>query len=124
MKPNKTIPKSIRFTEEELAACEQAKGNLSLSAYVRSCVLGKSKQKLRRRNKNYNPSKTRMQLAQILALLGKSKASGALREILDLARMGALPITPELETKIEAACDDIKSIKQMLIKALGLNPKG
>ena len=61
-----------------------------------------------------------MQLAQILALLGQSNVFGALKEMLELARMGALPVTDETEDKINAACADIAAIKTMLIKALGL----
>jgi hypothetical protein len=116
----KNIPTTIRFTEEERSNIEYSRGHLSISAYIRDCVLKNANMKSRRNSKSYSPSESRTLLAQILALLGKSRATGALREILDLARMGALPVTPELEAKISAACEDIRSIKQMLIKALGL----
>jgi uncharacterized protein (DUF1778 family) len=115
-----TKPLSVRFTDEERAVLRDAAGNLSVSAYVRDSALKAAGERMRRRKASYDPSETRTQLAQVLALLGKSRASGALREILDLARLGALPVTPELEAKIDAACTDIAEIKTLLMAALGL----
>jgi hypothetical protein len=111
---------SVRFTEEERAALMEAAGHISLSAFVRDCSIDIADKRLKRKAQNYNPSESRKLLAQILAQLGKSRASSALREILDLARLGALPITPELERKIDDACIDIATIKSTLITALDL----
>lgn len=122
-KPPKTKPLSVRFSEGERAALSNAAGHLSLSAFVRDCALKAANNRLRRKKESYDPDQVRTSLAQILALLGKSRASGDLREILDLARMGALPVTQELEQKIGAACEDIRTIKVLLLKALGLKEK-
>lgn len=115
-----TKPLSVRFTDEERTALTNAAGQMSLSAYVRQCALSAAGKRLRRKKDDYTPSKTCMQLAQILALLGQSNIFAALKDMLELARLGALPVTDETEENINAACADIASIKTMLIKALGM----
>ncbi|CAN0575587.1 unnamed protein product [Ectocarpus sp. 12 AP-2014] len=115
-----TKPLSVRFTEAERAAIEQAAGHKSLSAFVRECALQRAGQKSRKSRATYAPSETRTELARILALLGQSGAAQALSELQALARHGALPLSQETEHQIALACNDIQTIKTILITALGL----
>jgi hypothetical protein len=46
-----------------------------------------------------------------------------LQELARLARLGALPMTPEVEAALLQACADIASIKTLLMKALGLRER-
>lgn len=115
-----TKPLSVRFTEVERAAIEQAAGHKSLSAFVRECALERAGQKSRKSRATYAPSETRTELARILALLGQSGAAQALSELQALAQHGALPLSPKTEHQITDACEDIQTIKTILIKALGL----
>jgi len=66
----------------------------------------------------------RQALGQALALLGASCLSSNLNQLAHLAHIGALPITLELEAELAAALDDIRSIRRLLITALGLKPEG
>ncbi|MEQ8306893.1 MAG: hypothetical protein RIA09_10050 [Hoeflea sp.] len=120
--PNRptTKPLSVRFTEAERAAIEQAAGHKSVSAFVRDCALERAGRKSRKSRATYAPSETRTELARILALLGQSGAAHALSELHELARHGALPFSPETEHQITLACEDIQTIKTILITALGL----
>jgi uncharacterized protein (DUF1778 family) len=115
-----TKPLSVRFTEAERTAIVQAAGHKSVSAFVRECVLESAGQKSRKSRATYAPSETRTELARILALLGQSGAAQSFSELQALARLGALPVSPETEHQIALACEDIQTIKTILITALGL----
>lgn len=118
--PPTTKPLSVRFTEGERAAIERAAGHKPMSAFVRECALERAGKTSRKSRATYAPSETRTELARILALLGQSGAAQALSELQALARHGALPLSPETEQQIALACEDIQTIKTILITALGL----
>lgn len=119
-KISKTKPLSVRFTEEEHAALEAAAKHKSKSAFVRDCALREANHKLRRRKDIYIPSKQRSQIAQVLALLGRSATAANLADINRLAQMGALPLSPEIQAQIREACNEIVEIRKLLLQALGL----
>ncbi|EFL90210.1 hypothetical protein [Ahrensia sp. R2A130] len=122
-KQETTKPRSIRFSDEEWRAIDAKRGKLSASAYVRQCTLDRLGKPRRKISGAPAPHTTQTQLAQIIALLGKSQALSVLRGLLNLARMSALPVTTETENHIKAACDDIRQIKSLLMKALGLKER-
>lgn len=66
----------------------------------------------------------RMALAQALALLGASRLSSNLNQLAWLANTGSLPVTPETEEVLQSACTEIRSIRALLVRALGLKTEG
>ena len=62
-------------------------------------------------------------LAQWLGLLGQSELATSMIAIALAAQSGALPVTPELSDKLNAACDDIRDMRIALIVALGVKPE-
>ena len=107
--PKKTKLISIRVMETEHRALQRRANGLSLSAYIRACLFAQTRTSLRDNKKI---------LAQILAKLGQSNIANHLRELTNLARSGALPLTPETTAKLEQACQDIAEIKSRLMNAL------
>ncbi|WP_138511592.1 hypothetical protein [Maricaulis alexandrii] len=61
--------------------------------------------------------------AQILALLGASGIGPAIRSMAQAVEQGALPLDPETQASIRAACADIAVIKSLLMKALGIKER-
>ena len=63
------------------------------------------------------------ELARALALLGQSEVGPALRSMAHAAEQGALPLDPETQASIRAACADIAVIKSLLMKSLGIKER-
>jgi hypothetical protein len=59
-------------------------------------------------------------LAQVLGTLGSSKALLHLTELAEAARIGALPLTPDVVRDIRGACDAVIDIRNLLLRALGV----
>ena len=104
--PNSTrhAPFSIRFTPGERARLYREAGKTPLGTYIKTRLFGD------------RPAPD--QMAAVLAKLGKSEIASSLREMARLARLGALPITPETEAELHRASADIAEIKSLLMKAL------
>jgi len=58
-------------------------------------------------------------LACALSALGQSRLSNNLNQLARLAHIGALPLSPEVEAELMSAFADIRTIRDMLMKALG-----
>ena len=116
----KTTPISIRLTAEEKTRLETDAGCRSLSDHVRAKVLGET---AKTRNTK-TPTTNARQLAHVLAALGQSDLAPSLRELLSAVRVGALPVTPETECAIQAACQATLQIRATLMSALGLKEGG
>ncbi len=69
------------------------------------------------------PSKDQAALAAVLAKLGRADFASSLREIARAARIGALPVAPELEADLHQACRDMAAMKALLMKALGIQER-
>ncbi|WP_431284509.1 hypothetical protein ACQW02_06815 [Humitalea sp. 24SJ18S-53] len=123
-----TVPKprlppfSLRLSEAERARLtDEAKG-APLGSYIKAKVLGSALPvRLRRSGLAVED---RQALAQALALLGASRLSSNVNQLARLANIGALPVTLELETELSAALADIRSIRCLLVAALGLKAEG
>ena len=115
-------PVSIRFTEEEKARLKRDASKLSLSAYIRQRLFGNAvaPRKPRYQRKQRRPTVDRQTTARLLAALGQSELAASLADIAFAARSGALPVTPELSDKLDAACDDVRDMRGALIAALGV----
>jgi hypothetical protein len=111
-------PYSIRLTEKERAILEQAAAGMPLAAYIRQKLLGIEVSHRRPRGKT--PVKDHQMLAAVLGALGQARLANNLNQIAKAAHMGALPVTPEVEEELQAACAAIHDMRVNLLFALGV----
>jgi len=111
-------PFSLRLTPEERAQLEKDAAGMSLGAYIRSRLFDKSLPKRRTRGKN--PVKDRQALAQVLGAMGGSRLANNLNQLAKAANSGSLPVTPETAKIIQEAYEEIRWMRQLLMKALGM----
>jgi hypothetical protein len=110
-------PLSIRLTEEERAYLKRKAGKKSVSAYVRDKALGEA---ANARNPVQSPKVDYEMLGRILGILGKSELSKNLCLLAVAAEHGALIVDEDVEADLKAACADVREIRLLLIRALGL----
>ncbi len=94
---------------------------LSLSGYARQQIL--AEEVTPRRTRGKAPVKDHKLLGQILSVIGQLRWASNLNQLAKAANQGLLILTPEVEAAILEACADIRMIKNMLMKALGLRDK-
>ena len=120
------LPVSFRVTQEEKDQLSKAAGNTSVSSYVRQCVLGDlaNVRPARYHKKQKDPSLTTVELARLLGMFGQSELATSMLALSLAATHGHMDVTPEIEDKIDSACEDIETIKMALILALNVKPQG
>jgi len=121
-------PFSIRFTDEERARLNRDAGTLSLAAYIRLKLFAgdeppPTKRKPTRKVRP-KPSAELAVLGHMLGGLGQSRLASNLNQIAKAANMGALPVSPDLEQELFAACAAVQSMRQDLTAALGVRVQG
>ena len=119
MRKKRTPPFSLRLTFEQRARLEQEAAGSSLSAYIHERLFGTEAPPARRK-RGKSPVRDQQAIAELLAKLGQSRLSSNLNQLARLANMGALPVTPETETAIIEAAEDVAAMRKLLIEALGL----
>lgn len=121
-------PFSIRFTDEERARLNRDAGVLSLAAYIRlELFAGDDPPPTKRkptRKVRPKPSAELAVLSHMLGGLGQSRLASNLNQIAKAANMGALPVSPDLERELFAACAAVQSMRQDLTAALGVKAQG
>lgn len=122
-KASKTVPFSIRLTPAERQELERRAGKRPIGLYARERLFGHIERDIRRlrAKRSTAPSIDKAALAQVLGLLGKSDDERSLKQIGEAAQIGALPLTQDVQERIEQACRDIAVIKSTLMRALGIN---
>lgn len=121
-KPKALPPFSIRLTFEERAALENAAAGMPLGAFVRERLFGEELKPRRTRGKH--PVKDHESLGRTLALLGASRLSANLNQLAKAVNTGSLPVTPETEADLRAACEAVAEMRAALMRALGVSPGG
>lgn len=116
----KTTPISIRLTDAERDELTGRAGSRTLSDYIRACLFGIA---AKARNAK-TPAPAARDLAHILARLGASDLGPSLRELAYAAKIGALPVTPEIEGAIKSSCEAIVELRTELMRATGLREDG
>ncbi len=111
-------PLSIRLTEAEHAVLKRKAGNKPLATYAREQLVGEALSK--RKAVKKAPEIDKLLLAQILGVLGKSELAKALCLLAVAAESGSAVLDEETDTQVKEACVDIRDIRIILIKALGL----
>jgi len=113
-------PFSIRFTFEERARLDAERGRSALSTHIRDCLFGDDVTP--RRKSGNSPVKDGEALGRLLGALGGSRLSNNLNQLAKAANTGSLPVTPETEADIVAACEEVKALRADLLRALGKSP--
>lgn len=62
-------------------------------------------------------------MAQLVALLGRSRVFSNLNQLAHAANTGSLPCTPETEAALTQALADLQVIRRLLLTSLGLKPE-
>lgn len=109
-------PFSIRLSEEERARLAMEAAGAPLGAYIKAKVLGAPPMRLRRTGLSIQD---RTALAQLLALLGKSRLANNLNQLAYAVNIGSLPTTPETEEDLRTALVAVRDMRALLLKALG-----
>jgi len=110
-KPKKPAPFSLRLSEAEKARLlRRAKGK-PLGRYIKNQLftLGSAK---------HRADLSKADCASVLGQLGQSDLATSMARIAKAARIGALPVTPELIDKLHMACADIRIMRRILVRAL------
>ena len=111
-------PISVRFTDEERTLLEDKAGHLTLSAYVRLCVLGETAPKHRTRGKK--TVQDHEALGQVLGCLGRSNVPNNLNQLSKAVHRGDLPLPDGVAADLKQAAFEIAYIRNLLMTALGL----
>ncbi len=112
-------PFSLRLTFEERAALEQSAGNRPLGAYIRSKLFSGTEAPRRRRSRTRKPLKDEKALSELLGKLGESRLASNVNQLAKAANSGSLPVTPDTEKALQNACDDVRTMRILLMQALG-----
>ncbi|MEO0772962.1 MAG: hypothetical protein AAFZ04_07250 [Pseudomonadota bacterium] len=110
-------PFSLRLTFEERAKLEEAANGVPLGAYIKAVLFEESLEQVRRRNTR--PVEDHVALAKALSAIGQSRLSSNLNQLAKGVNTGTLPVHPDIEAEISAACKDIAVMRSELLRALG-----
>ncbi len=125
-KSAQSIRLSVRITQEEKDKLSQEAGSTAMSAYVRQKLFGNMEalRPQRYRKKQKEPAVDTVELARLLGMFGQSELATSMLALSLAATQGLMDVTPEIEDKIDSACEDIETIKMALILALNVKPQG
>ncbi|SMD17453.1 hypothetical protein [Rhizobium sp. RU36D] len=135
-KPSKgrraSSPFSLRLTAEERAYLETAAGNRALGDYIRGQLLSAVQNNPHPHphphphndasTERLSPEARQRLLAQMLGMLGQSGILRSLSDLANAARIGVLPLTPDILEEIKAACAAVLEMRITLLRAVGLKP--
>lgn len=116
-------PVSVRLTWDEYERLRHDAGALSMAAHIRLTLFGESEVSRHRKpytRKQTSPSSELTMIGQMLGRLGESGIAANLADLAMAARIGALPVSPEMEAEIQDACDTLRDMRARLIAALGV----
>lgn len=114
-------PFSLRLNAEERARLAAEAAGAPLGTYLRSKLLGEPVPA--RVRKSGIPIADRRVLAQLVALLGRSRVFSNLNQLAHAANTGSLPVTVETEAALAQALADLHEIRALLLSSLGLKPE-
>ncbi|QIJ74129.1 hypothetical protein GU700_05755 [Methylobacterium sp. NI91] len=114
-------PFSLRLSDEERARLAAEAAGAPLGTYIRAKLLGKPIPA--RVRKSGISIADRRALAQLIALLGRSRVFSNLNQLAHAANTGSLPVTSETEAALAQALADLHEIRALLLTSLGLKPE-
>ena len=111
-------PFSLRLSFEERAYLQRAAGDIPVATYIKSLLFaGTPLPKPARRR---SPAKDDKAIAELLACLGASRIANNLNQLAKAANSGSLYCDRDTKAALAAACGDIRAMRQLLMKALGM----
>ncbi|MGU3420845.1 hypothetical protein [Methylobacterium sp. D54C] len=114
-------PFSLRLSAEERARLAAEAAGAPLGTYVKAKLLGQPVPA--RVRKSGISIADRRALAQLIALLGRSRVFSNLNQLAHAANTGSLPVTPDTEAALAQALADLHEIRALLLTSLGLKPE-
>ena len=121
-----TKPISLRLTQEEHLQLQADAGETSISQHIRKMLFNSSNELMNGTSlvdeQRLSLQSRQRVLAQILVLLGQSKAANEVSETLEAIRIGLIEPTPEFLSSINALNAELQNLRFELLKALGLRP--
>lgn len=114
-------PFSLRLSAEERARLAAEAAGAPLGTYLHARLLGEPVPA--RVRKSGISIADRRALAQLIALLGRSRVFSNLNQLAHAANSGSLPVTPETEAALAQALVDLYEIRALLLTSLGLKPE-
>lgn len=114
-------PFSLRLTYEERARLDAERGDKTLAAFIRERLFGDDAAPRKRRGNS--PVGDKEALGRVMGALGQSRLSSNLNQLAKAVNTGSLPVTPETEAELVAACRDISDMREALLRALGKIPE-
>jgi hypothetical protein len=115
-------PFSLRLTFEERARLERDAAGMSLGAYIRDRLFGETVAP--RKTRGRQRVKDAEALGRVLGALGGSRLSQNLNQLARAVNTGSLPVTPDTESDLKAACAAVALIRAELMRALGTGAGG
>lgn len=121
--PRKRAPKDrpfcLRLTRAERERLESEAGTMPLGAYVRERLFGENSAPRRKRRR---PAVDQTGLAKVLGMLGSSRLAANVNQLAKAAKLGLIAgAAPELIQQIMDACEDIRTMRNALLSALGMS---
>ena len=107
------VPFSLRLTFEERAMLEQEAGKKPLGAHIRSKLFKDKQAPRRKRSRTRRPLKDEKALSELLGKLGQSRLASNVNQLAKSANSGSLPVTPDTEAALKAACDDLRIMRML-----------
>jgi hypothetical protein len=111
-------PFSLRLTCEERTWLERQSAGMPMGAFIKSRLFGAGHKPRHRRGKA--PVKDHKALAELLACMGASRLSNNLNQLAKSANSGTLYFDFETKRDITRASDDIRNMRLLLMRALGM----
>lgn len=119
-------PVTVRLNQTEYDRLKHDAGVLTMAAYIRLTLFGEGeiaphrKPYTRRAN---SPSAELAMIGKMLGGLGQSEIAANLADIAKAAKVGALPVTSEVEAEVRAACEAVQDMRARLVEALGVKAR-
>ncbi len=119
-------PFSLRLSFEERAKLEELASGESLSSFIKRHIFSEEGQRSAAppKKRGKAPIKDHILLGQVLAALGHSRLSQNMNQLAKAVHTGNLPLQYDIERDLKQACDDIRTIRLLLMKALGMKTEG
>lgn len=117
----KPPPFSLRLNAEERARLEHAAAEMPLGSYIKARLFDGDLTP--RRTRGRTPVKDHAALAQVLGMLGNMRLASNLNQLARASNIGTLPLTPEVEEDLSAACAAVIAMRVELMRALGYGPE-
>jgi len=115
-------PFSLRLSFEERTRLRKAAGDIPVAAYIKALLFATDTPVFRSRTRA--PVKDHKALAEVLACLGASRIANNLNQLAKAANSGSLHVEFETKARLNAACSDVRVMRQLLMQALGMELGG